>query len=808
MKLRALLLVIILLLAIVPALVPASADAEETRSPGFTDVKLHTLISTTETTLSTEQSSNRYRTSDDLTFDSIELEESLVVMGVDTGVGQNKGLEARIGIQATLASEVTVSVIDDGESIARKTMTVPSGETRWDWEMPFKSDWNTYTFNRRHVISLRIEADRNVFIRTDSNSYLELFCEDHLSLTVETRDVDDNRASTFFPNDLGENRHVFIEGDIQNPFGSGDVAGVNISIKRPNGQFVVEDDAASVGADLNYTYDWNYATGLPSGTYSIDATGRDLQGNEFSTMSSFMMAEYGIRISAEGEEGGIVTGSTTPGSPAKYTLTILNIGGNRADIVMTDGDPLPLWQTSFSKSTFSLDAGDDTDITFDVKPSSTLGGGNSSVYIVTATVNNDPGIPNAKDSIQVETFVRNEVDLAVLPENPDPKTIGVGGTVDHTFTIRNMGEFTTTVDLSKTGVPTGWEAVFTGNRVVDDSIEDLRPMEIVDVVLKVTAPETSDIMRATVNIRFQSREFPDVYEERTTVTNMVIGLHLNPTSPTNSTLDPGDNFNIWFDAINDDPTSDHVITFTVEQADSNWPSNSFVFSPLSPVTVGADSRQAMSIETTVPTSAVAGTFKFTVKGVVDGRTEVYDSFDYNIKINIRHELKVELSPKVNEFTINTKEESIVYLTITNNGNVAEIINITVETPSSDLEVRMNDAMTSIILNMPVEPSAVEEIKISFKAKDTASHNEVINVRIEVQAASDPTPITNDLKLTVELSRAEWFADYMDWAAIIIMMMVMMAGLLLYNPRKRRAQKGKGPDEEDKKGATHGAVARQ
>jgi len=425
---------------------------------------------------------------------------------------------------------------------------------------------------------------------------------------------------------------------------------------------------------------------------------------------------------------------------------------------------------------------------------------------LTATINNDPGIPKEKDTLQVETFVRNEVALVVQPENPDPKTIGVDGSVDHTFTVRNMGEFMTTVDLSKTGVPSGWEAEFTGNRVVDDSIEDLRPMEIVDVVLKVTSPETSDIMKATINIRFQSREFLEIYEDRTTVTNMVIGISLNPTSPTSETMDPGDNFNIWFDAINNDPSSEHVITLNVEQHDSNWPSNSFSFQPTSPVTIGADNTRAMSIDTTVPTSAVAGNFRFTVKGVVDGRSGVYDSFDYNIRINLRHELQVELNPKINEFNINTKEESIVYLSIINNGNVMENVNITIDTSSSNVEVRMNDALTSIILNMAVNPSSDMEIKISFKAKDTASNNEVINVRIEAEAASDPTPITNDLKVVVELSRAEWFADYMDWAAIIIMMLVMMAGLLLYNPRKRRAQKG--PDEEEKKGATHGAVARQ
>ncbi|NIP36618.1 MAG: hypothetical protein GWN18_16745, partial [Thermoplasmata archaeon] len=48
------------------------------------------------------------------------------------------------------------------------------------------------------------------------------------------------------------------------------------------------------------------------------------------------------------------------------------IGGKRADIILDEGDPIPLWATSFSRKTFSLDAGADEDVTFDVKPSSTL----------------------------------------------------------------------------------------------------------------------------------------------------------------------------------------------------------------------------------------------------------------------------------------------------------------------------------------------------------------------------------------------------------------------------------------------------
>ncbi|NIP36617.1 MAG: hypothetical protein GWN18_16740, partial [Thermoplasmata archaeon] len=79
----------------------------------------------------------------------------------------------------------------------------------------------------------------------------ELYCENHLDITTETRDVEGRRVSSFYPNDLMEFRHILIEGDVENPFGSGDVAGVNVSIRRPDGVWEVQDQAATVGADLN-----------------------------------------------------------------------------------------------------------------------------------------------------------------------------------------------------------------------------------------------------------------------------------------------------------------------------------------------------------------------------------------------------------------------------------------------------------------------------------------------------------------------------------------------------------------------------
>lgn len=806
MKLRALLLVLALLLATFAVMAPVTADGEESRAPYWRPIKLYAQINPTTNTLTTEPSGHRSRPTNTISFTSVELEENLLVQGVNVGVGVNLGLKARIGVSASLQIDATVQVLDDGDVIAEKEMTIPSIETRWDWEMPFIDDIDTYRFTKSHVITLRVTTSRNANIQTDTNSYLSLRCGDHLHVTVDTYNVDDRKTSTFYPNDLLENRHIFVEGFVENPFGLDDIGGVNISIKRPNGSHVVQDQAAEVGEIMNYTYDWAYASGLPSGSYEINVTGRDQQGNEFFLVGSLNMAEYGLLISAEDEEGGAIFDITTPGTPAIYTLTILNIGGKSADVTMDEGNAVDQWLTSFSKRTFKLDAGDDTDVTFEVKPSAQLEDGAEAIYTVTATASNDPNVPKAKDYLEVETYVVNEVDLLVQPENPDPRTVGVGGTVDHTFTVSNRGTFNTNVDLTRTGVPQEWKAVFVGSRVQDNTIDDLRPQEVVEVTLRVTAPDHGDIKKASVKVRVQSQEYPDEYEERTFVTNLVIGLVLTPTTPTNVTQDPGDSFSIFFDARNNDPTTEHTATFTVEQDTSAWPSSSFTFTPNNAPDIDPDHTVRMGLQVVVPATAVAGTFRFTVKGVVDGNSQVFSTFEFSVRINVHHEVVVRLDPHQPELTITTDEESIIYLYIENRGNVQETVNITVELTSSDVEVRMNDAMTSIIIGMPVAAGAEAQIKIGFKAKDTATHSQEMTVTISVKAASDSVPTENNFKLRVELTSSQLFLDYMYWGVIIIIMLIMMAGLLLWNPRKRRAVEE--PKDEGDTDAAHGAVVRQ
>jgi uncharacterized membrane protein len=806
MKVRALLLVLLILLSTVAVASTAPAEEEETRSSHFVRVRLYLQLSATDSTLSTEQSSVNARTTSSMDFISTDLDESLVVRTVETGVGENRGFEAFFSVGSGLqGTTVTVAILDDNEVIAEQERTIPATGTRTDWRIPLVDDADHYTFARNNAITLRITADRNVFVRTDDASFLELFCEDHLEITTETRDSDGRRSTSFYPNDLVEFRHVQIEGDISNPFGATDVAGVNISIRRPNGQYVIEDEPGSVGNDLNYTFDWDYETNLPSGSYTINVTGRDLQGNEFSTIGSFMMAEYGVRMFAEGEDDGVVTDTTTPGAPAGYTLTILNIGGNRANIVLDEGLPIPLWATSFSRKTFSLDAGRDEDVTFDVKPSSTLGGGNESEFTVLVTVENDPTIPKASDSLIVRTFVTNDVELEVLPEAPTPVDISVDATKDSTFTIRNRGEFSTNVDLTRTGVPTGWSAEFVGSRVTDSSIADLRPMEIVDVILRVDTPTTSDVKKADIKVKAQSREYPDQMEERTFTFNLVIGLVLTPTSPTDSTQDPGDTVSFFFDARNNDPSDAHEASFSVVQDNSNWPASSFKFTPSTLVNIQAGSTANMGLEVGVPAGAEADEFQFTVKGIVDSNSEVYATFDFRITINLRRELTIEMDPDVSKIDIDTKEESIVYLMLENRGNQVEYANVTVVLDSGDAEVRMNDAITSSVLNMAILPGATEQVKISFKAEESASPNQIIRVTVSTKTRVETTPTENEFDLVVKLSTAELVMKYMQWGFIIIAMLLVMVVLLLWNPRKRRTTEA--PSDSKEKDPAHGTVVR-
>jgi uncharacterized membrane protein len=331
-------------------------------------------------------------------------------------------------------------------------------------------------------------------------------------------------------------------------------------------------------------------------------------------------------------------------------------------------------------------------------------------------------------------------------------------------------------------------------------------MEIVDVILRVDAPTASDVTKASIKVKIQSREYPDQVEERTFVFNLVIGLVLTPSTPTDTTQDPGDEFSIIFEARNNDPNDAHEASFSVVQENVNWPTSSFKFTPSTLVNIGADSKVGMGLEVEVPASAEADVFKFKVKGVVDGKSEVFASFDFKVTINLRQELIIEMDPDASKVTVNTKEESIIYLKLDNRGNQVEHVNITVVLDRGDVEVKMNDAHTSIILNMPIQPGEAEQVKISFRAKDSAAPNQKVRVTITTETVGDPIPNEIGFDLEVDLSTSELALKYLQFAWIGFAMIGVMIALLLWNPRKKRTVEE--PPDDKEKDPPHGTVVRQ
>jgi uncharacterized membrane protein len=514
-------------------------------------------------------------------------------------------------------------------------------------------------------------------------------------------------------------------------------------------------------------------------------------------------------MTAEDEEAGVIQGSTTPGTAAPYILTILNIGGKSAQIRMESTDPPLLWSTTFTKTSFNLGAGNDEDVTFNVKPGLEIGGGNSTTLTVTATVDNDPAIPKAKDFLQVETSVRDNVGFVIAPENPDPKTVGVGGTVDHVFTLRNIGEEDTDVDLKAEGIPSGWQVVFTGDRVSNNVITQLRSMEIVDIVLRVTAPSTSDSDTATIKVTCTSESFPEVFEDVTFETKLVIGLVLTPKNDPPDPpdpLDPGGSFILYFEAYNNDPTSSHDITFSIDQRTSSWPSaTSFRFTPSTLIRLNADSRSDLGLTVDVPDNAEAGDFRFTLRGIVDNNVLVSAKFDFNITISVRNLIEVRLEPSSPEVTVGTKEDSVIFLTVENSGNVVETVNVTVVVSGGDVIVEIDGIKSSKDVTI-LDPGESQEFKISFRAEDTAANNQEMTVRIQVVRKGDTTPITpNDFKLVVKKTNSEVFLDFIKKFWIMIILLFAMVYLMVYRPKSRRPVEA--PPEEEDAEAHHGTVAK-
>ncbi len=822
MKCKAALLVLLMVLSVFPTTVVLAQGPEESRSPGTVEVKLYTHLSANSATLTTEPSTAFIRPRlTSLEFPSVDLTRDLRVVGGDLYVG-GKGFKAMLEVQAPWGSttdpSVTLEVLDDTTVIAKsQNTTITRGSSKPDWEIPFTPAKDGYTFLRQHSISLRVTSDVSVHVQTNTDSFLSIKCQDHLSIDVDTRNFEDKRATTFYPNDLAESRVVVVAGAAKDPFGGNDIGGVNVSIRRPDGTSALEPTAAEMD-QLNYTHRWSYATGLPAGRYTINVTGRDLQGHTFATVGSFYMNEFGLRISAEGEEAGRITKSTTPGTAARYTLTILNIGGRRTSVQMDSGTPISSWTTSFTRPTFDLDAGQDDDTTFEVKPSGALGGGNESKFIVTATAASDTNTPKATDTIEAETFVRNEVAFSVLPEKPDPKTVGVGGTVDHSFTLRNTGEYTTSVDLTITGVPTGWTAELRGSRVSSNAIEDLTSMEIVDITLRVGAPSSSTVKKVEMKVRCTSREYPTTYAEVAFTTNLVIGVALRPTPPLSHNKDPGDTFSIFFAAWNPDPQREHNITFTVVQKNTAWTDRtSFSFTPsntarLQPNPTGS-SPTNLAVQVTVPKDATAGAFRFTVKGVVDTNDNVYASFDFNITISVRRALGWTSELPEQPMPIKIKDVSVIFFNVKNEGNVIETVNISITTGEDFIKIWINDAPGGLLTNLRLEPGQTQQIKVGLEAREDARNKQEATIRVRMKSADNPSlDRETDVKLAVEKDANEVFFEFLEimWLPTVLLGLV---AVLVYSTHRNR-MRGRGEDEEEAKDEgkgkkpQHGTVVRQ
>ncbi|NIP36616.1 MAG: hypothetical protein GWN18_16735, partial [Thermoplasmata archaeon] len=105
-------------------------------------------MTTTESSLSTEQSRDTFRGTSSMDFPSMDLDENLIVRTVDTGVGENRGFDAFFSITTTQATLVTVSVLEEDTVIAEREREVPSATTRSDWRIPLVDDSDHYTFSR------------------------------------------------------------------------------------------------------------------------------------------------------------------------------------------------------------------------------------------------------------------------------------------------------------------------------------------------------------------------------------------------------------------------------------------------------------------------------------------------------------------------------------------------------------------------------------------------------------------------------------------------------------------------------------
>ena len=351
------------------------------------------------------------------------------------------------------------------------------------------------TFGMKLETSIRWAPDtqnNTAWIKGDSPDF-------DSSLTINFRHVDIADDYTgYFSNDRVDEvggDSLFIKVNVSNALGADnlDISSVSIVVQGIAGGGTFKD---SVIAKDKHTYakyiqgTWWYQEdqGVVSGAYSIEASIKDIWGNEWSAQISYELVvdEYGLEI--EFGEGYSSDGQLPKGGKVDYEFIVHNRGNTRDifEIELDDSDLPSGWEANvLSQSTLDLPEGLFGYVQVRVEaPVSASGGSDERVTVIVTS----SGDSNVNEEVRLETTVRIYGVAFVSPPDEiriDPENLDIDGYYRFSVNIRNTGSDKDTYKLDATTARSDWtvRVEIGGNEIAALTVDKSRT-EKVDIVLR------------------------------------------------------------------------------------------------------------------------------------------------------------------------------------------------------------------------------------------------------------------------------------------------------------------------------------
>jgi uncharacterized membrane protein len=686
-------------------------------------------------------------------------------------------------------------------------------------DIPFSSGAN-YTFSSGHIIEIEFaftSTGRIHFDSTQAPSRLTLYGNTIPDITVNTANFNGEPVNRFYPNDIEfpqeiNRKEVQISGKISEVFGKENriqyVSTVEVDIHTPGGSIIPR----TCDYDKNtfeYSYTWTYPFGQEDGEYTIVTRVIDEQSNEFTVNGSFNMSEYGILLTSpdqDPEEGTYRAPSRknlVEGTFTTYEINVHNIGNSMTSVDIgtigqggwdwwIDGENLSVNNNKSGKID-DIPAALSKGFKFMVDSMGNSVGSPPTTNIVTVSSTQEPTESSAMTTIST-VVLQYDIEMEFMDGTKTKDNIvETGNSIDYVFTVSNEGGKDDTVNIVLSSVPAGWAVALTGPDVKGSPGQyrvDLVSGDSTEVTLTVDTPSGGDEETVAIEITGRSKgsdeqgDNPVESDKLTTTTTTTKGIKLIVDDLVEQDVDPGGDISFKLELTNTGTSLANITaTFSGPGFSDGWNSNDISFAPSGFennkqfLNLAPDNPQTFWVYVEPSEEVLAGNYSITItveNNDASSRTDqktVYCIVNEIYKIEIVDPISLEIFAEAEP-----GDDVEFIITIENNGNVVERVNILVDKPR---KWGVDFGNASDEWTQEIEPSESETINIVMSVPDDAQGDETVDITISI------VPVVSD-QIQVETHteiKQIWYQPLLTLLVPLLLFIVIIVMVVVIYKRR-------------------------